>query len=211
MDIYASDDEKGEEIKQWWRDNGRAVIIAIVFGIALLFSGRYWLIYQTTLAEQASSSYQQLVTLLTEDKKVEADEKTQLLLSEFSSTPYAVFAAFDMAKKAVELNDNETAKTYLQWIIDHAELSGHKSLAQLRLSELLLLESKFDLALELLAQSTSVSFSSLFSELQGDILMAQGKDSEARSAFQSAIMTLGQGQPRQSIIQLKLDDVAIAQ
>jgi predicted negative regulator of RcsB-dependent stress response len=211
MDIYASDDEKGEEIKQWWRDNGRAVIIAIVFGIALLFSGRYWLIYQTTLAEQASSSYQQLVTLLTEDKKVEADEKTQLLISEFSSTPYAVFAAFDMAKKAVELNDNETAKTYLQWIIDHAELSGHKSLAQLRLSELLLLESKFDLALELLAQSTSVSFSSLFSELQGDILMAQGKDSEARSAFQSAIMTLGQGQPRQSIIQLKLDDVAIAQ
>ena len=132
-------------------------------------------------------------------------------MSEFSSTPYAVFAAFDMAKKAVELNDNETAKTYLQWIIDHAELSGHKALAQLRLSELLLLESKFDLALELVAQPTSVSFTSLFSELQGDILVAQGKDSEARSAYQTAMMTLGQGQPRQSIIQLKLDDVAIPQ
>jgi predicted negative regulator of RcsB-dependent stress response len=211
MDIYASDDEKGEEIKQWWRDNGRAVIIGIVFGAALLFSGRYWLNYQTTLAEQASTTYQQLVTSLTEDNKVEADEKTQLLLSDFSSTPYAVFAAFDMAKKAVELNDNETAKTYLQWVIDHAELSGHKALAQLRLSELLLLESKFDLALALVAQPTSVSFTSLFSELQGDILVAQGKDSEARSAYQTAMMTLAQGQPRQSIIQLKLDDVAIPQ
>jgi predicted negative regulator of RcsB-dependent stress response len=211
MDIYASDDEKGEEIKQWWRDNGRAVIIGIVFGVALLFSGRYWLNYQTTLAEQASSNYQQLATLLTEDKKIEADEKTQLLLSEFSATPYAVFAAFDMAKKTVELNDNETAKTYLQWVIDHAELSGHIALAQLRLSELLLLESKFDLALELLAQPTSVSFTSLFSELQGDILVAQGKDSEARSAYQTAMMTLRQGQPRQSLIQLKLDDVAIPQ
>jgi predicted negative regulator of RcsB-dependent stress response len=211
MDIYASDDEKGEEIKQWWRDNGRAVIIGIVFGAALLFSGRYWLNYQTTLAEQASTTYQQLVTSLTEDNKVEADEKTQLLLSDFSSTPYAIFAAFDMAKKAVELNDNETAKTYLQWVIDHAELSGHKALAQLRLSELLLLESKFDLALALVAQPTSVSFTSLFSELQGDILVAQGKDSEARSAYQTAMMTLAQGQPRQSIIQLKLDDVAIPQ
>lgn len=211
MDIYASDDEKGEEIKQWWRDNGRAVIIGIVFGAALLFSGRYWLNYQTTLAEQASTTYQQLVTSLTEDKKVEADEKTQLLLSDFSSTPYAVFAAFDMAKKAVELNDNVTAKTYLQWVIDHAELSGHKALAQLRLSELLLLESKFDLAFALVSQPTSVSFTSLFSELQGDILVAQGKDREARSAYQTAMMTLGQAQPRQSIIQLKLDDVAIPQ
>ncbi len=211
MDIYASDDEKGEEIKQWWRDNGRSVIIGIVFGATLLFSGRYWLNYQTTLAEQASSTYQQLATLLTEDKKVEADEKTQLLLGEFSSTPYAVFAALDMAKKSVELNDSETAKTYLQWVIDHADLTGHKALAQLRLSKLLLLESKFDLALALVTQPTSVSFASLFSELQGDILVAQGKDSEARSAYQTAMMTLGQGQPRQSIIQLKLDDVAIPQ
>jgi len=209
MDIYASDDEKGEEIKQWWRDNGRAVIIGIVFGVSLLYSGRYWLNYQTSLAEQASLSYQQVATLLTEDKKVEADEKTQLLLSEFSSTPYAVFAAFDMAKKTAELNDNETAKTYLQWIIDNAELSGHQALAQLRLSELLLTESKFDPALALVTQPTIVSFTSLYAELKGDILVAQGKDSEARLAYQTAMMTLGQGEPRQSILQLKLDDVAI--
>ena len=211
MDIYASDDEKGEEIKQWWRDNGRAVIIGIVFGAALIFSGRYWLNYQITLAEQASLSYQQLATLLTEDKKAEADEKIQQLFSEFSATPYAVFAAFDMAKKAVELNDMEAAKTYFQWIIDHAELTGHKELAQLRLSELLLSESKFDLALELVTKPTSVSFTSLFAEVKGDILVAQGKDSEARTAYQTAMMTLGQGQPRQSILQLKLDDVAIPQ
>ncbi len=208
MDIYASDDEKGEEIKQWWRDNGRAVIVGIVFGIALLFSARYWLNYQTVLAEQASSTYQQLATLLTEDKKVEADEKTQLLLSDFSSTPYAVFAAFDMAKKAAELNDNEAAKTYLQWIIEHAELSGHKALAELRLSQLLLLQSDFDQALALVTQPTLVSFTSLFAERQGDILVAQGKASEAGTAYQTALMTLGQGQPRQGIIQLKLDDVA---
>lgn len=211
MDIYASDDEKGEEIKQWWRDNGRAVIIGIVFGAALIFSGRYWLNYQTTLAEQASLSYQQLSTFLTEDKKAEADKKMQQLFSEFSSTPYAVFAAFDMAQKAVVVNDNEAAKTYLQWVIDHAELAGHKALAQLRLSKLLLSESKFDLALDLVTQPTSASFSSLFAEVQGDILVAQGKDSDAKAAYQTAMMTLGQGQPRQSILQLKLDDVAIPQ
>lgn len=211
MDIYASDDEKGEEIKQWWRDNGRAVIIGIVLGTALIFSGRYWLNHQATLTEQASLSYQQFATLLTEDKKAEADQQMQQLISEFSSTPYAVFAAFDMAKKAVDLNDDAAAKTYLQWIIDHAELTGHKALAQLRLSQLLLAESQYELAFELVKQPTSVSFSSLFSEIQGDILVAQSKNDEARTAYQTAMMTLAQGEPRQTILQLKLDDVAIPQ
>ncbi|MFT7413781.1 MAG: putative negative regulator of RcsB-dependent stress response [Methylophagaceae bacterium] len=209
MDIYASDDEKGEEIKQWWRDNGRAVVVGIVLSTALIFSGRYWFTYQATLTEQASQSYQQLATLLTEDKKAEADEKIQQFFSEFSSTPYAVFGAFDMAKKAVELNDNAAAKIYFQWIIDHAELTGHKALAQLRLSQLLLAESKFELAYNLVEQPVSDSFKSLFSEVQADILVAQGKNSEARTAYQTAMMALGQGEPRQGILQLKLDNVAI--
>lgn len=211
MDIYASDDEKGEEIKQWWRDNGRSVIIGIVLGSALIFSGRYWLNYQATLAEQASQSYQQLATLLTDDKKAEADEKMQQLSSDFASTPYAIFAAFDMAKKAVELDDTDAAKGHLQWIVDHAELTGHKALAQLRLSQLLLAESKLDLAFDLVSQPTPASFKSLFSETQGDILVAQGKTDEARTAYQTAMMTLVQGEPRQTILQLKLDDVAISQ
>jgi predicted negative regulator of RcsB-dependent stress response len=211
MDIYASDDEKGEEIKQWWRDNGRIVIISIVLGTAAIFSGRYWVSYQTTIAVQASQSYQQLSTLLTEDNKLEAQQKTQQLLTEFLSTPYSVFAAFDMATKAVELNDNDSAKTNLQWIIDHAELAGQKALAQLRLSQLLLAESKFDLAYELVNEETSISFSSLYSEMQGDILVAQAKPQQARSAYQTAMVTLQQGHPRLRNLQLKLADVVLPQ
>lgn len=208
MDIYASDDEKSEEIKQWWRENGLSVVVGLAFGIVLIFAGRYWINHQAATSEQASQSYQQLATLLTEDKKAEADEITQRLFSEYSSTPYAVFAAFDMAKKAAEQNDNEAAETYLQWTIDHADLAGHKALAQLRLSQVLLAESKYDLAINLLSQPTLVSFKSLFSETQGDVLVAQGKNGAARAAYQIAMATLGQGEPRQSILQLKLDNVA---
>ena len=43
MDIYASDEEKGEEIKRWWRENGLSVMLGIAFGIAALVGGRYWL------------------------------------------------------------------------------------------------------------------------------------------------------------------------
>ncbi|HDY85497.1 hypothetical protein LCGC14_0473040 [marine sediment metagenome] len=211
MDIYASDEEKGEEIKQWWRDNGRAVVIGIVLGSAAIFSGRYWINHQATLTEEASHSYQQLETYLNDDKKAEADQQMQQLQNDFPSTPYAVFAAFDMAKKSADAKDSEAAIKYLQWIIDHAQLVGHKALAQLRLSQVLLAESKFDAALELVNQSTAVSFKSLFAEVQGNILVAQGKKSEAHTAYQAAMMTLQPGEPRQTLLQLKLDDVAIAQ
>lgn len=211
MDIYASDDEKGEEIKQWWRDNGRTVIIAIILGVAVIFSGRYWISYQASLAEQASLNYLQLSTLLTNGDEAKAEEKTQQLFNQFATTPYAVFAAFDMAKKAVEQGSNDVAKTYLQWVIDHAELAGQKALAQLRLSQLLLEESKLELAFELVKQPISASFSSLYLEMQGDIFVAQGKSKEARTAYQSAMSGLAQGEPRLRILEFKLADVAITQ
>lgn len=211
MDIYASDDEKGEEIKQWWRDNGRAVIIGIILGSVAIFSGRYWINYQTSMAEKASLTYQQLSSLLNEDNKEQADEKTLQLFSEFASTPYAVFAAFEMAQKDVELKNNDSAKTHLQWIIEHAELTAHKALAQLRLSQILLSESKFDLAYEYVNEPLSASFSSLYSEMQGDILIAQSKNNEARTAYQTAMISLEQADPRLRVLQLKLSDVAISQ
>jgi len=211
MDIYASDDEKGEEIKQWWRDNGRSVIVSIVLSAVVIFAGRYWFNYQATMATKASLAYQQLVTLLTEDKKTEADEYMQQLLNDYSNSPYTVFAAFDMAAKSVEHSDIESSKTKLQWIIEHAELSGHKALAQLRLSQLLLAESKFDQAFDLVSQKAPGSFASLFSELQGDIFAAQGKDADARTAYQTAMMSVGQDQARQQILALKLNDMAISQ
>ena len=91
MDIYASDDEKGEDIKRWWRENGRSVIAGSILGIAIIFSGRYWLNYQQVQAENAAITYQQLTSLVAQGNQNDADEKNQVLLSKFSSTPYAVF------------------------------------------------------------------------------------------------------------------------
>ena len=39
MDIYASDEEKGEDIKRWWRENGLSVIAGVILGVAILLVG----------------------------------------------------------------------------------------------------------------------------------------------------------------------------
>ncbi|MDQ7072850.1 MAG: tetratricopeptide repeat protein [Gammaproteobacteria bacterium] len=209
MDIYASDEEKGEDIKRWWRENGQSVIVGFVLGAVVIFGGRYWIDYKQMQAEKASVTYQH-VSQAVQQKKVDvAKELTQTLFSDYSKTPYAIFAAFTMAAQAVNDGDSESAKLYLQWISDHASLSGHLELARLRLAKLLVDEQQYQQALALTEQSTSASFSSLFAELRGDIFIAMQNKPDARSAYQVAINNLEAGAPRAAILQVKLDDLAV--
>ncbi len=209
MDIYASDEEKGEDIKRWWRENGQSVILGCVLGAVVIFGGRYWINYKQTQAENASLTYQQVSQAIQQQKLDVADELTQTLFSEYSNTPYAVFAAFNMAAQAAKDNDKEAAKLYLQWISEHASLPGHLELARLRLATLLVDEEKYQQALDLAKQSTSASFASLFSELRGDIFLAMKNKADARVAYRSAMTNLENGAPRAAILQVKLDDLAV--
>jgi predicted negative regulator of RcsB-dependent stress response len=58
-------------------------------------------------------------------------------------------------------------------------------------------------------QSKSTSFASLFTELRGDIFLAMNKKSDARTAYQTAMADLEEGQPRFALLQIKLDDLAV--
>jgi len=210
MDIYASDDEKGEDIKRWWRENGRSVVAGTILGIAVIFSGRYWLNYQQIQSENAANSYQQLSNLIAEGKQSDADDKNQLLLSKFASTPYAVFAAFEMANQAISNDNNDAAKPYLEWVITNAALSGHIEIARLRLAKVFLAEANYEKALSLASESNSESFASLFSELRGDVFSAQGILIDARAAYQSSMVNLVEGEPRHVLLTMKIDDLAVA-
>lgn len=208
MDIYASDEEKGEEIKRWWRENGLAVMLGIALGIAGLVGGRYWLNQQAMSTTQASSLYQQASVYLAEGNGSQAVDSVDKLFSDFANTPYATFAAFDMAKNSLANEDTNGAKAYLEWVIGHAKLTGQKEIAKLRLSKLQLDESNFEQALMTLNLGETTAFKSLFDELKGDVYLAQGKKVEAALAYQAAKITLDENDPRGLILKLKLDDIA---
>jgi len=208
VDIYASDEEKGEEIKRWWRENGLAVMLGIALGIAGLVGGRYWLNQQAMSTTQASSLYQQASVYLAEGNGSQAVDSVDKLFSDFANTPYATFAAFDMAKNSLANEDTNGAKTYLEWVIGHAKLTGQKEIAKLRLSKLQLDESNFEQALMTLNLGETTAFKSLFDELKGDVYLAQGKKVEAALAYQAAKITLDENDPRGLILKLKLDDIA---
>ncbi len=208
MDIYASDEEKGEAIKQWWRTNGMSVAMGVALGFAAVGGLKYWQGQQHTLKIAASKAYQVVIGAADADDIAIAEEQTKRLMTEFPESSYATLAAFKLAEQKAVTDDVADSKTYLQWIIEHAALDGQAEIARLRLARLLVSESEFDDALALTAASTNTAFASLYAEVRGDVYRAQDKPTEARAAYQTALETADAG--RQSALQLKLDNVAVA-
>ena len=198
MDIYASDEEKAEAIKQWWRENGRSVFIGVILGIAGIFGVRYWMNYQ-----------QAIVSVSNQDSEA-AQASTEKLMQDNKNSAYAVFAALQMAQKASEAGEYEKAKDYLRWVITNAELSSHQALAKLRLAKVEFDHGQLEQALEQVASNDVEAFDSLFAELEGDIKSAQGETQQAQTAYQNALKGLNSGEPRHTLIEMKLDDVAVA-
>lgn len=208
MDIYASDEEKAEAIKQWWRDNGRSVVAGVVLGSAAIFGFRYWTAQQDLQAAQASVLYQQATIQLNQTDYEQAQETVSQLKQDYDATPYAVFAALELAQSATQKGEWDVAEQQLTWVVDNAELSAHRDLARLRLVQINLQQDDYDEADALIAAAETSAFTSLFAELEGDIALAQGKADAARDAYMRAVSSLAVGDPRQSLLQLKLDDVA---
>lgn len=209
MDIYASDEEKSEAIKQWWRENGMAVAAGIALGIVAIFGSRYWFSHQAAQADQAAGLYQQSLVTINDGDLQLAQANVSQLQTEFGNTPYAAFAATEMATQLAQSGDTDAAMQQLQWVIDNAELPAQQDLARLRLARLQMDAGDFEAALQLTEQAASKGFASLFAELQGDIYAAQDAAEQAHTAYQSALNSVSSNDPRRGLLQMKRDDVAV--
>jgi len=78
-------------------------------------------------------------------------------------------------------------------------------LARLRLASIRLDEKKFDEALKLLETKHSAALETLYADLRGDIMVAQGKTAEARAAYKMAIEKSLPNSSYRSVVQIKLD------
>lgn len=186
MSDYKTDDEKVEDLKAWWKENGTSVVVGVALSIVALFGWDYWKTSQDKTAAAASALYTQATTQAKTDL-TKATPDIQKLQNDFSSTPYAVMATLQSAQQYAVKGDYEAASKALHWVIDNSKDDSFKQLANVRLARILLAMKKPDEALKLVEQSYPKSYESLLAELKGDIFAAQNKPKEARDAYDKAI------------------------
>ena len=210
MDRYATDEEQFEVLRTWWKENGRAVVAGVVFGLVGLMGWRYWQGYVKAQAEQASIAFQHLLSQVADNKKEAAEQGAKQLIGRFEKSPYAAFAALMLAKLYVDDNDLVKAKDQLQWVLDHSSQAEIREVVRLRLARLLLSEGKVDQAWSLVGEKENAEHGALSPshyELKGDLLVAQGKTQEARNAYLQALTLSRSTEGQPSMLQMKLDDL----
>lgn len=205
MAYNLEEQEQIEALKGWWSDNGKLVMIAVI-ACALTIAGfQGWRYYRAQQAERAASLFSQLdeAERAGEHKKVR-DIAAQLIQN-YGSTHYAGMAALSAAKSSFETGEMDDARKNLQWAIDKSREDEMRDVARLRLAGVLLDQKKYAEALELLAGTSTESYAALYADRRGDILTAQGKPAEARTAYQLALEKSDPNSQYRQLIEVKLD------
>jgi predicted negative regulator of RcsB-dependent stress response len=211
MAVYdLEEQEQLDELKAWWRQYSKWVFIVIAvagFTVAGIRGLRY---YWNKQALDAGELYAQQLAAVAGGESKKVQDMALAITQQYPRTEYAVFAALAGAKAAAESGDPAAAAIDLQWVLDHAKADAVRDMARLRLAVIWLDQKKYDDALKLVNEAHGDGFSALYADLKGDVLVAQGKNDDARSAYQLALDKSDAASVQRVVVQMKLDSLGEA-
>jgi predicted negative regulator of RcsB-dependent stress response len=206
MATYDLDEqERLDELKAWWKRWGNLVMIGLAVVIAAGAGWRYWQNRTVTQSLQAAAVYEKLTQSLAANDAKGAREAGAMLIDQYKGTAYAPRAALLLAKLNVVGKDLKSAQAQLEWAAANSKEPAVKDLAHLRLAGVQLDQKQYDAALKTLSGTHSDAFAFRFHDLRGDVLLAQGKQADARAAYQAAFGKMQEDNPYRNIVELKLD------
>lgn len=197
--------EQVDALKAWWQDNGKGVILIVVVALVAVVVTQFWQAHKARQAGDAAALFGELNKQLASNDPKRINDAAAALTDKYASSAFAPRAALLAAQADIDAKDAARAKAQLQWVLDHAQEDTLKDLARLKLAALLLDEKDYAGALAQLAAKHPESFDSLYTDLKGDVLSAQGKSAEARAAYQQAYDKADPKGPYRNLIQMKLD------
>ncbi|MFA0380155.1 YfgM family protein [Vibrio sp. 10N.222.54.A3] len=203
MELYDSEEQQVEAIKDWWKENGKAVIFGAVIGLGGLFGWRYYQDSVVEAREAASESYTSVISAL-DVKGVDAQSDIQAFIDANKDAEYSVLAAMQLAKVQVQADDLAAALEQLEWAKSATKDAALAPLLTYRVARIKAEQGEFDAALTDLAAMTDESWKGRVAELRGDISLRKGDTDAAYSAYTEAQQAVDASQT----LQIKLDDLA---
>ncbi len=208
MSNFETEEQQVEALKKWWKQNGKAVMIGGVLGIAAVIAGRGYMDRLEAQGYAASTAFDQMTQAMQVEQADFAASLGEQIVTNHSDTPYAAMASLALAALHVEKGELDAAQNRLQWVLDHADQQDIIHTARLRLAEVLLANGKYDIALSKVTNINMDGYTSLYQELIGDIYLGKQQLEKARDAYNAALEALDTGDNRQNL-QMKLDDLGV--
>ncbi|CWX15882.1 TPA: YfgM family protein [Haemophilus influenzae] len=204
MAYSIEEEQEINQLKEWWKENGKTIIVAFILGVGGMFGWRYWQAHQAEQIAQASAQYDALINSVQQDEQAKKANIEQFVQAN-SKTAYAVFALLDEAKKATEKQDFSAAEANLNQALTQSQDEVLTSIIALRLSAVQFQLGQLDNALSTLNQVKGESFNARKAILTGDIQVAKGDKVAAKNSFEQA-QQMG-SQLEQQMAKMKLNNL----
>jgi predicted negative regulator of RcsB-dependent stress response len=206
-----SEQEQVEKLRQWWQENARDLIIAVVVVTGGIFGWYQWQDSKQAYAEGASLLFEQAVDA------AEASDLTMLvarhntLAKDYEDSPYVTQSGLRLAGLYMQRGETADAERVLRETLARERGSLLAPLVASRLARVLIYVDRADEALQVLDGVKPAAYAPLIAEVRGDAYLALGEFEQARQAYQAALDDPGQPQLVDvSLIGMKLAAVPVA-
>ena len=196
--------EQLDALKAFWKQYGNLItwVLILALGAFAVWNGWNW--WQRDQSAKAGAMFEELDRAVLAGDADKAGRVFNDLKERFPRTAFAQQGGLAAARLQFDKGQADAAKATLTWVAANATEDEYRTVARLRLAGLLLEARQYDQALAQLAEAKAPTFEALVADRRGDILLAQGKRDEARSAFEAAWAAMDEKLDYRRLVEAKL-------
>ncbi|MFK8260115.1 YfgM family protein [Erwinia sp. AnSW2-5] len=185
MEVYSNENEQVDALKNFFAQNGKALVVGVVLGVGALLGWRYWSNHQDSGSREVSASYQQVTSALDATKPASLDAVAKFA-SENSNT-YGALASLDLAKRYIDNNQLDKAVDQLQSGLKSTKDANLQAVLNLRLARIQLQQKQPDAVLKTLESVKGDGWAAIVADVRGEALLSKGDTKGARDAWSKGI------------------------
>jgi predicted negative regulator of RcsB-dependent stress response len=202
--------EQLDALKAFWKQYGNLITWALIAALAVYAGLNGWKWWQREQSAKAGALYEQLQIAAQGGDAQRAGQVFGDLKERYPRTVFAEQGGLLAARVQFDRGQTDAATASLTWVAEHAGEDEYKTVARLRLAGLLMQAKDYDGALKQLDAAKAPTFEALVADRRGDVLLAQGKVAEARSAYQAAWKAMDDKLEYRRLIDAKLTALGAA-
>lgn len=185
MEVYSNENEQVDALRRFFANNGKALAVGVIIGIAALGGWRYWASHEDSSSKAVSAQYQQVTTAMKADQPATLDAAAKFA-SENSNT-YGALAAMDVAKQYVDASQLDKAASLLENGLKNTKDANLQAVINLRLARIQLQQNQADAALKTLDAVKGDGWTAIVADIRGEALLSKGDKQGARAAWSKGV------------------------
>lgn len=199
--------EQLDRLKAFWKQYGNIITWALTVALAAFAGWNLYQRWQISQATQASALYDEVERVAGSGDTAKMDRVFADMKDKFPNTTFAQQAGLLAAKTYFENAKPEESKSALRWVAEQSSDDGYRAIAKLRLAANMVESGAVEEALRELSVDFPIEFIALVADRKGDILLLQGKKSEAKAEFEKAFKSFDDRTEYRRLVEVKLNSL----